>query len=54
MDSTTGRNILNCSPRYRISLNDIVILHILPRENYSYYRASQLDITISVGWTHAM
>jgi hypothetical protein len=40
MDSTIGRNILNCSSRYKISPNDILNLHFQPRDVYSYYRAN--------------
>jgi len=40
MDSIVGRNILNRSSRYEISLDNILHLHIQPRDIYSYYRAN--------------
>ena len=40
MDSIIGRNILNCSFRYDISLDDILNLHFQPRDIYSYFRAN--------------
>jgi hypothetical protein len=36
MESTIGLNVLNCSSRYKISLNDIVNLAFQPRDIYSY------------------
>jgi len=53
MDSIIGRNILNCSSRYKISLDNILNLHFQPRHIYSYYRAN-VGIIISVDWTSAM
>jgi hypothetical protein len=40
MDSITGRNILNCTSRYTVRLNDILNLRFQPRDIYNYYRAS--------------
>jgi len=57
MDSIIGRNILNCSFRYEISLNNIN-LNFQPRDIYSYYSLSfkhrQLGIIIFVDRTSAM
>jgi len=33
MDSIIGRNILNCSFRYKISLDNILNLHFQPRDS---------------------
>jgi len=41
MDSIVGRNILNCSFRYKISLDNIISLHFQPRDIYSYYRTNE-------------
>jgi len=38
MDSIIGRNVLNCSLSYKISLENSINLHFQPREIYSYYR----------------
>jgi len=40
MVSIIGSNILNCSFRYQISLDNILNLHFQPRDIYSYYRAT--------------
>ena len=52
MDSFMGRNILNCSSCYKISLDNILNLHCQPSDIYSYIRAnvgsSELSIVISV------
>jgi len=40
MASTIGRSILNCSFRYKISLDNILHLHFQSRYIYSYYRAN--------------
>ena len=40
MDSTIGRNMLNCSFRYDVSLDDILTLHFQPRDIYHYVRAN--------------
>jgi hypothetical protein len=40
MDSTAGRNILNCSSRYKIRFNDILNLQLQPHDIYNYYRAN--------------
>jgi len=42
MDSIIGRrpNILNCSFRYKISIDNILNSHFQPRDIYSFYRAN--------------
>jgi len=40
MDSIIGRYILNCSFRYKISLDNILNLHFQTRDIYIYYRAN--------------
>jgi len=39
MDSIIGGNILNCSFRYKVSLDDILNFYFQPRDIYSYHRA---------------
>jgi hypothetical protein len=46
MDSTIGRNILHCSFRYNIRLDDILNLHFQPCDIYSYYRANTDSSTV--------
>jgi len=36
-----GRNIINCSLRYKISLDNILNLHFQPRDIYIYYRTNE-------------
>ena len=47
MDFTIGHKILNCSSRYKISINDILNLHFQPRDIYSYYRVNEGSLAIS-------
>jgi len=39
-DSIIGRNTLNCSFRYKISLDNILNLHFQPRDIHGYFRAT--------------
>jgi len=39
--SIIGRNLPNCSLRYKINLNNIINLHFHPRDIYSYYRTNE-------------
>ena len=48
MDSTIGRNILNCSFRYDINLDDILTLHFQPRDIYHYVRANTDSSVLSL------
>jgi len=46
MDSILGRNVLNCSLSYKISLDNIINLHFQPRDIYSYYRTNESNSTL--------
>jgi len=41
MNSITGRNVLKCSFRYKIRLDNIINLHFQPRDIYSYYHTNE-------------
>jgi len=41
MDSIIGRNVINCSLCYKISLDNIINLHFQPRDIYCYYRTNE-------------
>jgi len=43
MDSIIARNILNCSFRYKISLENILYLHFQPRDIYSYLSCKRIN-----------
>jgi len=40
MNCIIDRNILNCSFRYKIGLDNFLNLHLQPRDIYSYCRAN--------------
>jgi len=48
MDSIIGRNILNCSFRYKMCLDNILNLHFQPRDMWRIYLEQNIIIIISI------